>query len=391
MIRQRISTVITTASLLLSLTAASAALPASTLAAVANIDIGGGTVVDGHPRAATPTQVSPGNVAGFYLWVRNEDPANLSTFFMNTGSNATPVGAYFTHNGGDKTDCPIDDKGKLGCNFGAFNSGDVLEIVAGFKIPLTAPDTDPYCKPPAADAAPPDPTAGYRTGAAIAPVCVDFSFGSNSGYVLPKKSGNNSRGDAYHWYDFVTTNVGIDAGAGFPFCNLALFPTTVGCTTGFLSVFNAGHASRTDLQTTKVTAPASAFNSAHGSTGLAVRDNNPTFNCASAPGVPTCANHEGNGASAFVGQWSQVDVNTEQLFTGELIRIDLEMYGVNPNSIDGVVHLWYDGTTWHEDPIVAKCPNGTGPQTSQCFWVSGSGQTTLVSIWTTNNGNFRTF
>lgn len=390
MIRQRFSTLLTTASLLLSMTAVSVAVPASTMAAIANVDIGGGTVVDEHPRAATPTQVSPGNVAGFYLWVRNEDAANLASFFLNAASNADPVGAYFSKNGGTPTNCPIAG-GKLGCDFGAFNSGDVLKIAAGFRIPTSSPASDPYCKP---DSAPADPIAGYRKDASIASVCVDFKFGSNSGFVPDKKNGNMSRGDEYHWYDFVTTNVSVDNGAGFPFCNLVLFPTTVGCDTGLLSVFNAGHASRNDLQTTKVTAPASAFNSSHGSTGLAVRDNNPAFDCSDAPGVPSCASHEGTGADAFVGQWSQVDVNSEQPFTGELIRIDLEMYGVNTNSIDGVIHLWYDGTIWHEDIIDDQCPTAAGPDASQpgpCFWASGSGQTTLVSIWATNNGNYRTF
>lgn len=388
MIRQRISTLLTTASLLLTMTAVSVAVPASTLAAVANVQIGGGIVPGVFARAATPTQVSPGNVAGFYLWVRNEDAANLASFFMNAASNATPLGAYFTKNGGTKTNCPIAG-GKLGCDFGAFNSGDVLLIAAGFRIPANAPASDPNCKTATG--------AGFGPDPGVASVCVDFKFGSNSGFVPDKKNGNMSRGDEYHWYDFVTTNVTLDNGAGFPFCNLALFPTTVGCDSGLLSVFNAGHASRNDLQTTKVTAPASAFNSLHGSTGIAVRDNNSAFSCASAASLPataTCASHEGSGASAFVGQWSQVDVNSEQPFAGEFIRIDLEMYGVNANSIDGVIHLWFNGTAWQEDTIGDKCPTAAGPDASQpgqCFWASGSGQTTLVSIWTTNNGNYRTF
>jgi hypothetical protein len=395
MIRQRFSTLLTTASLLLIMTAVSAAVPASTLGAIANVQIGGGMPAapddpDLYPRAATPTQVSPGNVAGFYLWVKNKDAANLSTFFMNA-SNANPVGGYFTKNGGAKTDCPIVSK-QLSCTFGAFNSGDVLEIVAAFRIPSPVPAFDPNCKPAKA---PLDPVAGYRTDPAIASVCVDFAFGSNSGFVLPKKNGNNSRGDEYHWYDFVTTNVGVDAGAGFPFCNFALDPDGVGCDLGLLTVFNSGHASRTDLQTTQVTAPASAFNSLHGSTGLAVHDNLfPAFNCPpTLPATATCATHTGSGADAFVGQWSQVDVNSETQFA-EFIRIDLEMYGVNPNTVDGVVHIWQDGTGWHEEVISDPCPTEDGPDASQpgkCFWVSGSGQVTNVSIWTTNNGVYRTF
>ena len=104
MIRKRFSTLVTTMGLVLSVSAASAVMPAVTLGALANIDIGGGvtvgTTLAEHPRAATPTQVSPDNVAGFYLWVKNRDTANLSTFFMKAYSNATPVGAYFSKNGG---------------------------------------------------------------------------------------------------------------------------------------------------------------------------------------------------------------------------------------------------------------------------------------------------
>src|SRR5689334_3754001 len=74
---------------------------ASTFAAVANVGVGGGwdtslsnvTGVSG----ATPAKVSPGKVAGFYLSARNNDSANLSTFFLTATTTATPLGAFWTH------------------------------------------------------------------------------------------------------------------------------------------------------------------------------------------------------------------------------------------------------------------------------------------------------
>jgi hypothetical protein len=168
-----------------------------------------------------------------------------------------------------------------------------------------------------------------------------------------------------------------------------LLPATP-CDASLLAVFNSGKASKNDVQTTKLTAPGGAFNSFHGSTGLAVLDNF-TFSC---PATATCSTHQGSGASAFVGQWSQVDANSEQNFGTDFIRIDLEMYGVNPNSIDGVIHVWKVGAIWYEEIIGTKCQNADGPNADvpgPCFWASGSGNVTDVSIWTHNNGNFRTF
>ena len=71
------------------------------------------------------------------------------------------------------------------------------------------------------------------------------------------------------------------------------------------------------------------------------------------------------------------------------------MYGVNPNSVDGVIHLWKDSANvWHEEVIDDTCPTADGPatgQTTPCFWASGSGNLATIEIWTHNNGKFGTF
>ena len=52
------------------------------------------------------------------------------------------------------------------------------------------------------------------------------------------------------------------------------------------------------------------------------------------------------------------------------------MYGVNPNSVDGVIHLWFNGTAWQEEIIGTKCFDANGPSSQvpgPCFWASGIG------------------
>jgi hypothetical protein len=367
-------------------------LASTAVAATANVHVGGGTVVDvTNVRAATPHQVSPGKVAGFYLWVKNEDTANLSTFFMKAFTDATALGAYWTRNEETtKHGCTASPTNGLECTFGPLNSGDRLFITAAFTLPASS---NANCM----TATPPANSGGFDPPAGVAHVCVDFQFGANSGFVPPKpgKPGNNSRGDAYHWFDFATTDTGTDNAAQFPFCDLSVGDPTPDCSSAVsrLSLFNSTGANRNNVQSTKVTAPAGAFDSAHGTTGIAVADNF-AFSCPD--GLTDCASHQGSGSGAFLGQWSQIDVNSEQDFGALFIQVTLTMYGVNPNSVDGLVHLYSDGAGgWLEgDPITARCPSVDGPavgQTTECFWVSGSGQVTTVLVWMHDNGRARTF
>jgi hypothetical protein len=363
-------------------------LASTAVAATANIDIGGGSVVDIHTeRAATPHQVSPGKVAGFYLWIQNDDPANLSTFFMKAFTASTPVGAYWSRN--DETTkhgCTTTDG--LVCTFGAFNAGDVIKITAAFTTNSSTLNCLPDPLPVNSNGFGPTDEASYA--------CVDFQFGSDSGFVVGKKKGNNSRGDAYHWYDFAATDTLADEAAQFPFCDLSV-NTIATCAPGPLTIFNSEGANRNNVQSTQLKAPRGAFDSAHNTTGLGVADNF-VFVCPTGVNdvVPNCATHQGSGAGAFVGQWSQIDVNSEQPFGDEFIEVKLTMYGVNPSSIDGVEHLYQDAAgAWHEAaPIGTPCPTSGGPavgQTTECFWASGTGNVTTVLVWMHDNGRIRTF
>lgn len=372
-------------------------LASTTVAATANVHVGGGTTVDVTTvRAATPNQVSPGKVAGFYLWVKNEDTANLSTFFMKAFTEATALGAYWTRNEETtKHGCTASPTNGLECTFGALNSGDRLFITAAFTLPASS---NANCM----TATPPANSGGFDPPAGVAHVCVDFQFGANSGFVPPKpgKPGNNSRGDAYHWFDFATTDTGTDKAAQFPFCDLSVGDPTPDCTSAvpLLNIFNTQGASRNNVQSTELTAPQGAFNTEHGKTGLAVADNlrDAAGNLITCPaGLTDCASHQTTGADAFVGQWSKADVNSEDEFGNSFIKVTLTMYGVSPNSIGGVMHLWEKPTgTWNEEEITLPCASDAGPSgdpPAQCFWVSGSGNLTTVSVWIHNNGRIRTF
>jgi hypothetical protein len=357
-------------------------LASTAVAAIADIKVGGGPTVGDPLRAATPTQVSPGNVAGYYLWIRNDDPANLSTFFMKAMTDSTPVGAYWSRNGETTTHtCGTGDP--LVCDFGALNSGDEIQITAAFEAVPSTQHCLPAINPPAN-------SGGFAPTTETSYACVDFQFGANSGFV-EEKGKNKSRGDAYHWFDFAATDTGADRGATFPFCDLQADPT---CTGSVLSVSNNA-ATRNNVQSTKVTAPAvdEVFNTAYGKTGLAVADNlGPDFDCADIGNLPTCTSHEANGNDAFVGQWSRVDVNSEQPLDPEYIIVELQMYGVNPNSIEGVVHAWF-AVTWQERTVNDECDSasGPGPDQDECFWVSTTGQITTGTVWLHNNGSIRTF
>jgi hypothetical protein len=219
-------------------------------------------------------------------------------------------------------------------------------------------------------------------------VCVHFRFGAEQGFVPGKKKPNSSRGDEYHWFDYVATNVTGNAAAQFPFCNLSLPVADRGDCAGRLTLDNGTNVNRNNPQTTLVRAPDAAFNSTHGSTGIAVADG-AAFLCETGEDVDECASH----SSEFIGQGSIVDVNSDTQFPGQDVYIKIQMYGVNWRDVDGVVHLWQDlNGGWHDD-VLGRCLDSDGPTPTEpdCFWASGSGNVATVEIWSDNNGKFGNF
>jgi len=351
------------------------------VAAVANVQYGGGDAVGDAGTGATPDTVSPGKVAGFYLWAHNADSANLATFFLTATTTASPVGAYWSHSAsGPWTACDV-SKG-LQCTFGAFNSGTDLFVIAGFKLPGTTSTSTANCLTDPNRTTNPGEMAGVDpTGSSW--VCVDFQWGSNSGYVPGK---NKSRGDAYHWYDAVNTDTGSDAEAQFPFCDQS---GTFTCDPSLLSINDSKtNFGKNNPQWTGVTAPTGTFNSQHGSSAIYVADN-VSFDC-SAIDATKCG-------KANLGQWSTVTVNDGQTST-DWYQVDIGVYGLAANKISAVYHFYQIGTTWYVEEITTVCPppiglNPPGPATTTsdpCFIVeSGKGNSATVSVWTHHNGNFR--
>ena len=205
MIRHRISTSPDRPSLLLTPDRRIRGRTCLNMAAVANVNVGGGIVIGNTvTRATTPLQVSPGNVVGFYLWAKNNDAAGLSSFFLTASTNLTFKGAFWKHPGDATTTSCGSDANGLKCDFGALNSQGEILVLAAFTVPSPASSSEANCKPGDAPA-----SSGFTHGSEATWVCVDFQFASSSGYVLDKGK-NKSRGDAYHWYDSVATNVTSD-------------------------------------------------------------------------------------------------------------------------------------------------------------------------------------
>ena len=357
----------------------------STIAAVANVGVGGGwdssLLNQAGVTGATPTKVSPGKVAGFYLVAKNNDTANLSSFFLTASTTATPKGAFW----GPSTTGPwtaCDTSNGLKCDFGAFNSGATVYVLAAFTLPTGTSTSTTNCKTDPNRKTQPANSYGVDPHDATSWVCVDFQFGSNSGYVPGK---NNSRGDAYHWYDFVGTDTGQDSAAQFPFCNLA--DPTAGCDASLLTLTDNQSLGKNNLQWTKVKVPglAAVFNSDHATTGIGVADK-VSFTCPTTAFPTECS-------TPFIGEWSSVDVNSgQELLDGTpWITIDIGTYGISASKISTVYHFYQIGSTWYVEVIGTKCTDSSGPATNfnvdQCFWVQSlKGNSSQITVWTHHNG-----
>ena len=353
----------------------------TSLGATANLTLNGGTAAAGTKISGhTPDAVSPGKVAGFYVTVKNTDTSNLPTFFMSAASNGTPFGAYWfdTSDPGTAHACQTSP---LSCNFGTFNSGTEVTVVAAFTLPSSASSSTKNCYPS-------NPTS-LQFG--VAPtsstfVCVDFKFSSSQGNVPGK---NHSRGDEFHWMDWVSTDVDArNEAAQFPYCDAS---GTNSCDANLLSLNNnttlSTNQSRFNVQYTRVTVPASAFDSDHATTAIHVQDGIGT----ATPGCDATCQAFVDANGGFLGEVSQIDINSGQSFAPDWIVTTIGMLGVNANKIDGVVHD--NGTS---ADILGKCPSSAGPDESTpdvgCFWaVSGGGNTAIVTVYTHTNGKLRNF
>lgn len=137
MIRQRVSTLFTTVSLLLSLTAVSVALPASTLAAIPDVNAGRGTAANplGALSSAQPTTVSPGARVQFSIWAFNDDTSTVSQFFLTETTGQTVYSASWSNSNGTTGSCPATTP--LNCSFGQLKPDQSIDAVIVLQTPTS--------------------------------------------------------------------------------------------------------------------------------------------------------------------------------------------------------------------------------------------------------------
>jgi hypothetical protein len=143
------------------------------------------------------------------------------------------------------------------------------------------------------------------------------------------------------------------------------------------------------VQYTRVVVPASAFDAADKTGAIHVKDGDPqaTVNC-DADCLDTV-----NAAGGFLGEVSQIDINSGATFDPDWIVTTIGMLGINANKVDGVVHDV--GTTTPD--MLGRCADASVPDPDTtpdagCFWaVNGGANTAIVTVYTHGNGKLRNF
>jgi hypothetical protein len=137
MIRQRVSTLITTISLLLSLTAVSVALPAVTLAALPEVHVGYGTNWEADPaptNGASPEAVRPSEPVLIQVWARNFDTSTISQFNLTIVTSGHLESATWKIGSGPTRTCT---ETTYTCSFGQLKPKDTVYLTALFTAPAT--------------------------------------------------------------------------------------------------------------------------------------------------------------------------------------------------------------------------------------------------------------
>jgi hypothetical protein len=328
MIRQRISTVITTASLLLSLTAVSVALPASTLAAIPEVHAGRGTVDQVIATGAQPGTVSPGAYVQFSTWAKNYDTSTVSQFFLTETTGRAINSASWSASNGTSGSCPTTLP--LNCSFGQLKPGQYINAV----IVLQA------------------------TGS-VSPMPVRFvwstvGIGHGDSFPVLDSVGLNGSGDFSGRFligsdPLTVRNAPIGPGnsqSTAAAVNASGIPVTVQDGSGFTPA---------DLQPCTTTA---------------------TFDCADLFGDWSSVNVANN---TVFGSYFTITITIDAASIPK---------GVTKNNL-AVYHQYFDTATssWKQEVISASC--GTAPV--PCMILTTSKTAWVITLRTFHNGNFRTF
>jgi hypothetical protein len=332
MIRQRISTLLTTLSLVLSLTAVSVAVPATTLAALPDLQSGRGTYI--HQligTSASPTMVSPSTLkvpsyAAFSIWAYNNDTSTISQLFLSAVFPAgVPAGSVqsvtWSKSGGSDTACQASDP--LNCGFGQLKPRQWIDAKIVYKVPNSGTSMDvPF---------------------------VWSTVGLGHGYTFPDPDGVLLSTDP--------TN----------------FAGTYVVDSGLVTVGDAGVAPGNSQSTA-----AAVHNSGIPVTVQDGFTSNTPGDPNAPPNLQTCHVTTTFDCTGFFGDWSSVNVDNNNVFDSVFtitITIDAAFVpnGVNKNNI-AIYHQYQDESgTWHEEIAHLGCSGGTLP----CFTL-----TTTKSLWT---------
>lgn len=320
-----------------SLARAGSAAAASTLLA---LQLMAGVSIAAVPLAtataiATPSTVSPGDVAGYVVTYRNDDSSTISkvalTATMSDGF-AYAIQSVSTSAGSCKTTAP------LSCSLGNVKPGQTVTIVVGLT-----------------------------TSSASASVTTTFDF--SSGGSTPS-DGGTSHGDS--WFASATTSLSSDPNFRGRFIAKSTQQT----------VENLQTLSATNPHATKVVAPVTLI-------PVTVQDGPAT--ALACGGVFTqCP------GTAF-GETSSISVDGGRTFTSPfrvIVSFDSSEIpsGVNQGNIK-VYHQWSDASGTGEQLIAARCVVAKGastPSNAPCVTVKKlPGNDLEVTVWTFHNGSMK--
>lgn len=359
MIRERFSTFLTTLSMVLSLTAVSAALPASTLAAPPNIEFGAGALSSLATTGATAPIVGTGEVVGFNVWATNKGPSNISQFYLTIEA---PIGASVYKVIPSKAGA-CDTAVPTHCTFGQLKPTKSVTVSIAYYTALSYVGDPPALATtcPLGAQPPGSPALTTTIGTFGEVMCVNFVW-STVGFTTTDP-GSTSRGDTFQWHDGVALNSSDDFGGH------AFFDATL------LTVQNDQVLTSDNQQATSVTLPEAA--AAHFAWVL---DGQPDDNCTIATNTFNCAD--------LFSEVSTVNVDNNHLFSQYFtitITIDASLVTV-PKSRLLVWHSYTDASGQHEELISASCSKSAAipcikVTTGTAFWT--------IEIHTYHNGNYR--
>jgi hypothetical protein len=134
MTRHRISRIVTSLGLALSLSLSLVAVPGITLAALPDVQVGkGGVAQTDALNGAIPTKVDPSEPVLIQVWAYNNDSSNVSQFYLSISTSGTLTSATWTKSTGETGICALTTT--YACSFGQLKSKTSVVVSALFTAP----------------------------------------------------------------------------------------------------------------------------------------------------------------------------------------------------------------------------------------------------------------